>query len=230
MTTTMTPATTRPSLHERFNAAIYEPFLALGERRGAAARRAELLGDLAGRVLEIGAGTGLNLPHYPASVTELVLTEPDAGMVARLRRRVARRPDAAGTGPAAVRVVAAPAESLWFADGAFDAVVSTMVLCTVTDPEAALAEATRVLRPGGRLVLLEHVLAPDAPRLARRQHRLAGPWAAFAAGCRCDQDTTALLAAAGYDVRGLHAADWRGMPRIVRPLVVGSLERPGGPE
>jgi ubiquinone/menaquinone biosynthesis C-methylase UbiE len=222
MTTTVTTATARPSLNERFNAAIYEPFLALGERRGTASRRASLLGDLRGSVLEIGAGTGLNLPHYPATVGELVLTEPDPGMVARLQRRVARRECAA----ASVRVVPAPAESLWFPDAAFDAVVSTMVLCTVPDPAAALQEIARVLRPGGRLVLVEHVLSPSA-RLARWQRRLAGPWAAFAAGCRCDQDTAALLARAGWDVTALGAGTWRGMPRIVRPLVTGSLERPG---
>jgi len=222
MTTTASTATARPSLHQRLNAAIYEPFLALGERRGAAARRASLLGDLRGSVLEIGAGTGLNLRHYPAAVDELVLTEPDAGMAARLRHRL----EAGRDGRRGARVVPAPAESLWFPDGAFDAVVSTLVLCTVPDPAAALAEVTRVLRPGGRLVLVEHVISPS-PRLARWQRRLAKPWAGFAAGCRCDRDTVALLAGAGWDVARLRTADWRGMPRIVRPLVLGSLERPG---
>jgi ubiquinone/menaquinone biosynthesis C-methylase UbiE len=222
MTTTL-PAVTRPSLHQRFNAAVYDPFLALGERRGTTARRAALLGDLSGRVLEIGAGTGLNLAHYPATVDELVLTEPDPGMVARLRRRV----DGEGVAAAAVRVAPAPADSLWFPDASFDAVVSTMVLCTVPDPAGAIAEITRILRPGGRLVLAEHVLATEA-RLARWQRRLAGPWAGFAAGCRCDRDTVGLLAAAGYDVSGLRTEAWRGMPRIVRPLVLGSVRRPGG--
>jgi SAM-dependent methyltransferase len=221
MTTTL-PAVTRPSFHQRFNAAVYDPFLALGERRGTTARRAALLGDLSGRVLEIGAGTGLNLPHYPATVDELVLTEPDPGMVARLRRRL----DDEGVAAAAVRVAPAPADSLWFPDTSFDAVVSTMVLCTVPDPAGAIDEITRILRPGGRLVLAEHVLATDA-RLARWQRRLAGAWAGFAAGCRCDRDTVGLLAAAGYDVTGLRTDTWRGMPRLVRPLVLGSLPRPG---
>jgi SAM-dependent methyltransferase len=204
----------RPSRRQRFGAAIYEPFLALGERRGTAARRAALLAGLSGDVLEIGAGTGLNLPHYPDGV-RLVLSEPDAGMLVRLRRRA----------PAGVRVVPAPAESLWFPDASFDAVVSTMVLCTAPGPAEALAEIVRVLRPGGRLVLVEHVLS-DAPRLAARQRRWAGPWAGFAAGCRCDQDTASLLRAAGFDVTGLREERWRGMPSVVRPLLVGSLPRP----
>jgi ubiquinone/menaquinone biosynthesis C-methylase UbiE len=204
----------RPTLNERLFAAIYDPSLALAERRGAAGRRAALLAGLRGDVLELGAGTGLNLKHDPADV-DLVLTEPNPGMLRRLRRR-------AGTD---VRVVPAPAESLGFPDQSFDAVVSTLVLCTAADPAAALAEVVRVLRPGGRLVLLEHVLS-GSPRTARRQRRAARPWAAFAGGCRCDQDTGSLLAEAGFDVSGLQTATWRGMPSIVRPLVLGSLVRP----
>ncbi len=151
-------------------ARLYDPVLALGERRGMAARRLALLARARGRVLEIGAGTGRNLGAYPGAVEELVLTEPDAGMRGRLRRRVER----AGH-PAAI--VAAGAEALPFPDASFDTVVSTMVLCTVEDVAAAAAEARRVLRPGGRLLFAEHVRA-GSPRLARWQDRLAGPWAA----------------------------------------------------
>src|SRR5215470_7784716 len=117
-----------------FNALIYDASLAIGERRGMAARRGELLASARGRVLELGAGTGLNLRHYPDGV-ELVVSEPDPAMRARLKRR-------AGT---AVRVVDAGAESLPFPDDSFDTVVSTLVLCTVADPDAALAEVRRVL-------------------------------------------------------------------------------------
>jgi SAM-dependent methyltransferase len=211
----------RPSSRERFNAAVYDPFLALGERRGMAARRARLLGTARGRVLEIGAGTGLNLAHYPAAVHRVVLSEPDPGMAARLRRRVQRR-DA--TSVPAATVAHAPAEALPFADGAFDTVVSTLVLCTVPDPAAAIAEVRRVLRPGGRLLLIEHVLTEGA--LGRGQRLLARPWAAFAAGCRCDRPTVALLAAGGFDVRALRSDAWGGMPRIVRPLVAGAATAP----
>jgi SAM-dependent methyltransferase len=189
------------------SALLYDPVLALGERRGMAARRRTLLRGLGGRVLEVGAGTGLNLPHYPAGV-DLVLTEPDPAMAARLRRRAG-----------AVPVLAAGAESLPFADGAFDAVVSTMVLCTVGDPAASIRELRRVLAPDGRLVFIEHVRA-EARRLARWQDRLARPWRAVAAGCRCNQPTLELLRAAGLSVHA-HEARWHGMPALVHPLVVG---------
>jgi ubiquinone/menaquinone biosynthesis C-methylase UbiE len=205
----------RPSLNQWFFAAIYDLFLALGERRGSAGRRAALLGDLSGDVLEIGAGTGLNLKHYPVDAEKLVLTEPDPGMLRRLRRRA----------PTQVRVAPVPAESLGFPDESFDVVVSTFVLCTAPDPAAVLVEVVRVLRPGGRLVLLEHVLS-ESPLAARRQRQVAKAWAAFAGGCRCDQDTVSLLAQAGFDVSGLRHETWHGMPSIVKPLVLGSLVRP----
>jgi ubiquinone/menaquinone biosynthesis C-methylase UbiE len=212
---TMAPMTKnadgRSGLWARLGARIYDPFLAFGEHRGMRARRRALLGRAEGRVLELGAGTGLNLAHYPDDA-ELVLSEPDPAMRAALERRLAR----AGR-PA--QVVAAPAEALPFGDGSFDTVVSTLVLCTVADAAAAIAEARRVLRPGGRLLFLEHVRGAS-PRLARWQDRLEAPWAAFALGCRCNVDTEALLA---REVRleRVAPARWRGMPAIVRPLIVG---------
>jgi ubiquinone/menaquinone biosynthesis C-methylase UbiE len=192
-----------------FNAFIYDISLALAERRGMAARRSELLASARGRVLELGAGTGLNLRHYPDGV-DLVVSEPDPAMRARLRRR-------AGS---AVTVVDAGAERLPFPDDSFDTVVSTLVLCTVADPVAALAEVRRVLAPGGRLLLIEHVRA-DAPRLARRQDRFAGLWHTVAMGCRCNQPTVELLERAGLSLE-LAPSRWRSMPSLVAPLVVGA--------
>jgi ubiquinone/menaquinone biosynthesis C-methylase UbiE len=197
----------------RIGARIYDPFLALGERRGMAAHRRALLASAGGRVLELGAGTGLNLAHYPAALDELVLTEPDAAMRARLARRVARAGGAA-------TVVAAPAEAMPFADGRFDTVVSTFVLCTAADPRAALRETRRVLAPGGRLLFAEHVRA-ESPRSARRQDRLAGAWRAFAQGCRCNQATLELLEHEGLRLDRLQRAHWRGMPALVQPLAIG---------
>jgi ubiquinone/menaquinone biosynthesis C-methylase UbiE len=204
----------RTSLYERFSARIYDPFVWLGERRGMAQRRRELLAAARGRVLEVGAGTGLNVPHYPAGLDELVLSEPVASMARRLERRVAKRAEQP-------RVVVAPAERLPFPDDTFDTVVSTLVLCTVREPDRALGEIRRVLKPGGALLFIEHVRS-DVERWGRWQDRLARPWAAFASGCRCNRNTLDLLEASGMRVADVDRRKWSGMPRLVRPLAIGS--------
>jgi SAM-dependent methyltransferase len=197
----------------RFTAALYDPFLWLGERLGMGARRRELLAGARGAVLEIGAGTGLNLRHYPAGLEELVLVEPGDAMADRID--LARAPHGVPT-----RLVRAPAEQLPFADASFDTVVSTLVLCTVSDPARAVSEAARVLRPGGRLLFCEHVAAESGVRRAL-QRRSVRPWAAFADGCRCDR-TTLQTIEAQMRVGSVRRGSWRGMPAIVKPLVWGS--------
>jgi SAM-dependent methyltransferase len=200
---------------ERLGAALYDPFLAKGERQGMARRRADLLSGARGKVLEIGAGTGLNVEHYPGTLDSLVLTEPVAPMAERLRRRAAERADLGQ-----VEIVEAPAEVLPFPTGSFDTVVSTMVLCTVVDVGSALSEVARVLAPGGRLLFIEHVHA-DGTRLGRWQRRLAGPWAAYAQGCRCDRDLVGDIRSQ-FELIETTTAEWAGMPALVRPLVIGS--------
>jgi SAM-dependent methyltransferase len=160
---------------------VYGPFLLLGELRGMRRLRGEVVGQARGRVLELGAGTGLNMKHYK-SVEQVVLTEPDPGMVKRLERRL-RDSSTSRT------VVTAPAEQLPFEDGSFDTVVATMVFCTASDPQAALREIRRVLTPGGRLLFIEHVRANPGSRLETWQNHLYRPWRAFAYGCRCNQHT-----------------------------------------
>jgi SAM-dependent methyltransferase len=201
----------RPTLWERLGAALYEPFLAEGERRVMGRLRTQLLASARGDVLEIGAGTGLNLAHYPSGLPRLVLTEPVTPMADRLGRRAGDHRGAA--------VVEAPAERLPFENASFDTVVSTLVLCTVADVGSSLNEVARVLRPGGRLLFIEHVRASEET-LARRQRRWVGAWAAFAQGCRCDRDTLAAISAQ-FDVSDLETAEWDGMPSIVAPLVIG---------
>ena len=192
----------------RIFALTYDPFLARAERLGIAQARATLLGDVQGDVLEIGAGTGLNVAHYPAAAN-VTYSEPDPHMAKRLRGR-------------GVEVLTATAEALPFADGSFDVVVSTLVLCTVPDVPAALREIGRVLRPGGRLLFLEHVRAEPGSRLERWQDRLKRPWQAFACGCDCSRDLLSTLAASGYAVQEVERREWRFMPAIVRPVVIGS--------
>ncbi|WP_028933392.1 class I SAM-dependent methyltransferase [Pseudonocardia spinosispora] len=201
---------------ERLVSSVYDPFLWLGERRGMRDRRAALLRAARGRTLEIGAGTGLNLPHYPSDVDELLLTEPSPAMASSLHRRVS------GVGrPATVLTV--PATELPVEDSSVDTVVSTLVLCTVPDASAALAEIARVLRPGGHFLFCEHILS-DRQVLAAAQRRLARPWAAFAIGCRCDRPLLDTITSTLRLDRVEHST-WRGMPPLVRPLITGSAVR-----
>ena len=198
---------------QRLFAALYDPFFWLSERAGLAARRRALAEQASGRVLEIGAGTGLNLRHYADDV-ELVLSEPDEAMADRLRGRLAKlgRP---------ATVVLAGAEALPFADGEFDTVVSTLVLCTVPDLDAALREVHRVLKPGGRLLFIEHVRS-DSPRWARWQDRLNRPWRAFAEGCNCNRATLDVLAGSALGVCEVERSTFPAMVPLIRPLATGS--------
>jgi ubiquinone/menaquinone biosynthesis C-methylase UbiE len=184
----------------------------LGDRAGFAAWRRRLLADAEGVVVEIGAGTGLSFRHYPAGVQVLV-TEPDPHML-----KAARKADAKPT------LKQAPAEALPLGDASVDTVVSILVLCSVPDQAVALAEANRVLRPGGRLLLLEHVRAAD-PALARRQDRSERRQVRFAGGCHPNRDTLRAVAAAGFDTSGVRAVTLPGMT-ITSPGVAGMARKP----
>lgn len=194
-------------------ALLYDPFVWVSERAGLRARRRVLLSHARGCTIEIGAGTGLNLPHYPDDLDDLTLVEPDAAMRSRLQRRLSRS-------ERKMRLVDASAERLPFPDGSVDTVVSTLVLCTVGAPDVALQEIARVLRPDGQLLFLEHVRS-ESPTLARWQDRLARPWRGFARGCSCNRATAELIVACGFKLEQTHEASWHGMPPIVRPLIVG---------
>ncbi len=192
---------------------MYDRSLAATEEAGLGEMRSELLAGAAGRVLELGAGTGVNLERYPEAVTELVLTEPDPHMAKRLRQRLAGSPRQA-------TVLAAPAERLPLPADSFETAVATLVLCTIPDPAAALAELRRVLVPGGRLLLIEHVRAGE-PGLAGWQDRLEKPWRFLADGCHCNRDTAATLATAGFAATDLEHGAMPKAPGIVRPLIRG---------
>lgn len=204
-------------------ARFYDRLLAGSERAGLAEMRRELLAGASGRTLEIGAGTGLNLGHYTDAVSELVLAEPDPHMAERLRERVEADPPAAGR----VEVISAPAEELPFDDGSFDTVVSTLVLCSVEDPERSLAEARRVLVAGGRLLFLEHVRS-ESPRLAWWQDRLERPWKRIGAGCHTNRATGDALAGAGLWIEQLERTRFPKSPHFLRPMIRGVATRPEG--
>ncbi|MGI9100466.1 MAG: class I SAM-dependent methyltransferase [Solirubrobacteraceae bacterium] len=206
------------SLYGRLFARLYDRAVAASEAAGLAERRRALLTHARGRVLELGAGTGLNLAHYPPGLEQLVLTEPEEPMLRRLRER------AAAHHPPAT-VVAAPAERLPFADASFDTVSATLTLCTVDDLAAALREVRRVLAPGGRLLFLEHVRADDE-RLARRQDLLHPLWKRLAHGCHCNRTTLAAIEAAALDLQDVEHGRMPRAPRIVEPLIVGVAVKP----
>jgi ubiquinone/menaquinone biosynthesis C-methylase UbiE len=179
--------------------------------------RRRLLAGLTGRVLEVGAGNGLNFPHYPVTVTEVLAVEPEPYL-----RHLALA--AAHQAPVPIRVVDGTAEALPAADRAVDAVVASLVLCIVAEPDQALAEVRRVLRLGGRLRFYEHVRASD-PRLARWQDRLERPWGWLVGGCHPNRDTVAAITAAGLQVVRLDRFDLQAMPPPARPHVLGVAER-----
>lgn len=201
------------SIRAAIFAATYDRMSRGSEEAGLRALRRGLLADAAGRVLEIGAGTGANLSLYDGTLEQLVLTEPQSPMLRRLQRAVRERmPDA--------QVLQAAAEDLPFAADSFDTVVSTLVLCGVDDQARALSEARRVLRPGGRLLFLEHVRSDD-PRLARFQDRIN--WLnRFVVQCECNRPTLGAIAAEGFDVTRLERTVMPKAPKFVRPLIVGT--------
>ena len=196
---------------------------ARAERAGLADLRAAVLAEATGRTLELGAGTGLE-------------RGPLSGRRHRCRAHRARPAHGAATAgearrrttPVRVRAVEAGAEALPFAADSFDTVASTLVLCTVDDPARVAAEIARVLRPGGRLLLLEHVRDPGAGGLSGWQDRLRRPWGWFTGGCHPNRDTGATLRAAGFDVSGLEPAELPAAPPIVRPAIRGSATPPTG--
>ena len=205
------------NLYGRVFAALYDKIMEGPEKAMLRGQRETLLRAVSGRVLEIGGGTGANLPFYGPAVEELVITEPEEPMARRLERKLSSY-----SLPA--RVVSAPAEQLPFESGTFDFAVSTLVLCTVADPERALSEIHRLLRPGGRLVFLEHVLS-DEPGLARWQHRLEGVQVRVGHGCHPNRATLTEIRDAGFTVPEVAHERLHKAPPIVRPLIVGAGER-----
>ena len=196
------------SVMGRIFAAMYDRMMKGTEDAGLRERRAAVVGRARGRVLEIGAGTGLNLDHYGPEVTELVLTEPEAPMARRLRAKATKG-----------EIVEAGADRLPFPDDSFDTVVSTLVLCTVPDQDRAIAEIKRVLKPGGQLLFIEHVRSHDV-KLAKWQDRVLPVWRFVGHGCHPNRDTAAALTRAGFTLE-LETWQMPKAPPIVRPVIEG---------
>lgn len=203
--------------YDRLFARVYDPVLAGPERAGLGQAREVLLAGASGRVLEIGAGTGANLPHLPRSgVASLTLVEPAAPMRARLADRVATLGDRL---PGTTRIVDGTAASLPVADGAVDTLVSTLVLCSVPDLDAAVHELRRAVAPDGRLLLIEHIAGTGRTR--RLQGAIDPAWRVVARGCRLVRDTRTALERGGFDTS--EVIDWR-MPGggVTGPALLGT--------
>jgi ubiquinone/menaquinone biosynthesis C-methylase UbiE len=207
------------SLRSAFFAMTYDRQIAKTEKAGLGALRLQLLSGASGDVLEIGGGTGANLPCYGTGVQSLTVTDPDKHMLRRLERRAHQ--DA----PHAV-LLRAPAEDLPFNDGSFDVAVSTLVLCGVSDQPRALRQLRRVLRTGGQLRFIEHVRSDDA-RLARLQDRM-NPINRFVACCDCNRPTLTSLQQAGFTLTHIEHQTMPKAPSFVRPLIVGVATAPTG--
>jgi ubiquinone/menaquinone biosynthesis C-methylase UbiE len=201
----------------RFYAAMYDVINGPAERAGLRQQRHDLLAQATGATIEIGAGTGLNLPHYPAAVTRLALIEPDPHMIRRLRRRAAK------VGRDA-EIIDSTADQLPLADASVDTAVVTFALCSVPDEQAALGEITRVLAPGGRLLFLEHVRSAD-PEIAARQDKMPFPYPLI--GCHPNRDTLRAIEASALDVESVRNGELPKAPKIERPMIVGAARRPG---
>jgi len=192
-----------PEGHPWF-AAVYDRMMAAAERTFMVGERQAVVGGARGRVLEIGCGTGASFPYYDAAATERWATEPDPFMLARATQRAAEL-------GCAIDIRQAAAECLPFADGFFDTVISTLVLCTVADPDRALAEVRRVLRPGGELRFYEHVRSGSS--LAALGQDVVTPlWRWLAAGCHPNRDIVGAVRGAGFVIETLE-------PKAPVPLI-----------
>jgi ubiquinone/menaquinone biosynthesis C-methylase UbiE len=196
----------------RWFAAFYDLLSRVSERGAFGRMRRDLLSDVAGDVVEIGAGTGSNFAYYPAAA-RVVAVEPDPHMAKRAERKLA------ALGRDNIELRLAPAEHLPLPDATCDVAVSTLVLCTVADVPRSLAEVRRVLRPGGELRFIEHVRG--GPRLARVQRAVQPVWGWCGGGCRLDRDTEAAIRDAGFeitDIRRTRLAPWL-------PAIIGKARR-----
>jgi ubiquinone/menaquinone biosynthesis C-methylase UbiE len=208
------------TVHHPIFARLYERISVTADRRGADQHRTELLADLAGRVIEVGAGNGRNFAHYPGSVTEVLAVEPEA----RLRESALRAAEEASL---PIKVVAGVADRLPTEDASIDAGVASLVLCTVPDQDAALAELRRVIRPGGELRFYEHVVSrrPGAARIESALDATIYPH--LSGGCHLARDTFAAIERAGFEVRSSRRFPFG--PSALGPQVAHILGTASGP-
>lgn len=203
----------------RLSALLYDRMCRQVEQATLGEWRRDLLASLAGEVLEIGAGTGLNLPFYPSSVEHMIFSEPDLHMRAKLRKKL---PQARAK---RVTVMDAAVDMLPLPDASVDAVVGTLVLCCVPDQRTALGEIRRVLRPGGQFVFLEHVAAEEHPKLLKWQHRIEPFWKRLAGNCHLTRRTGAAIQDSGFVLEQVTRQEFLPAPALVRTSIRGRARK-----
>jgi ubiquinone/menaquinone biosynthesis C-methylase UbiE len=201
-------------------ARLYRRIAAEAEGKGAGEHRDELLAGLSGRVIEVGAGTGLNFDHYPGAVTEVVAVEPEPYLRAAAE-------EAAAAASVAVTIVDGTADELPAEASAFDAGVASLVLCSVPSQARALGELHRVIRGGGQLRFYEHVRSPK-PGFARMQRVVDVVWPLFGGGCHTSRDTERAITESGFDIERIRHFTFRpaACAAPVSPHVIGVARRP----
>jgi ubiquinone/menaquinone biosynthesis C-methylase UbiE len=206
------------AVHHPIFARLFDRLVRKADPQQADHRR-ELLAGLSGRVIEVGAGNGINFANYPTQVTEVVAVEPEA----YLRDKAT---EAAASAPVPVTVVDGLADALPAEDAQFDAAVTSLVLCSVPDQQRALAEIARVLKPGGELRFYEHVLSQDA-KVARWQNRIEPVWRFCGGGCHPNRDTPGAIEAAGFRMESCRRFPFKPGPlmTVVEPHVIGTARR-----
>jgi ubiquinone/menaquinone biosynthesis C-methylase UbiE len=207
------------NLSERVFAAYYPALVRRSDRAGQARTRQRLLAHAQGATLEIGAGSGANLPWYPKAVTELTLADPSPYMLDHIRSALASVAEWPGSGTVSLAEAGFP--SLPFDDASYDTVVVTYVLCSIADVPGALAEIARVLKPQGRLLFLEHVRAAHGSLLASVQDLVQRPHRLIADGCRPNRRTEGLLRASPLTVAWLERGEQPSAAPTVRPTIMG---------
>ncbi|HKI50693.1 MAG TPA: class I SAM-dependent methyltransferase [Geothermobacteraceae bacterium] len=203
------------SFYSHLMARVYDAALGRMEAACLGAWRAELLSQASGAVLEIGAGTGANLLHYPPGISCLTLAEPDPHMRRRLQGKLS------ALAVETYQVVANAVDDLDFPDHSFDSIVSTLVLCSVASQVTALARIKSLLKPDGQLLFLEHVAAKDRPGLLRWQKLLQPVWRPLCGNCHLARDTERAIRAAGFSIKSIQYLVSSGSPAFASPTIMG---------
>lgn len=199
----------------RLFAFIYDPMIAKTEQACLKAWREELLADSNGDVLEVGAGTGANLAYYPETINKLIISEPDEFMRKRLIEKL-KSLDIKNTS-----IKDFGMEDIDLADNSVDCVVSTLVCCSVNCPHKSLQQAYRVLKPGGKLIFMEHVAAENNPKRLKWQNRINPIWKFISGNCHTNRETEKYIKQAGFKIQQIQKASMRKAPPFVRPTIRG---------